>query len=84
MATPKMTAVGSVAARMSLGPACGPFQFATVTQVISAVNPTVMITNMISVQVVDRTDLIFVHSACMSRPKPALRVGGCRCVVAGE
>jgi hypothetical protein len=43
-----------------------------------------MITNMISVQVVDRTDLIFVHSDCMSRAKPALRVAGGRCVPAAE
>src|SRR5690348_3644495 len=48
-------------------------QLATTRAVRPVVSPTVSTTNTISVQTVDLTDLIFVHSASSSPPKAPLR-----------
>ena len=71
MPAPKMKPTGSATIVASLAGARGPVQCDTDSQLSRAVRPTVMITNSISVQTVDRTDRILVHSASMRRPKPA-------------
>ena len=73
---PRMKFTGSamiVALRVA---ARGPVQLATVSQVNSAVKPMVTTTKMISVQTVERTERIFVHSLSSSRPKPVARSAG--------
>src|SRR5260221_12266658 len=48
--------------------ALGPFQLAAVSHVNSAVRPMVITTNRTSVQTVERTERIFVHSALSRLP----------------
>src|SRR5262245_8668224 len=62
-----MKATGSAMIRRLRSSARGPFQLATISSVRPAVSPTVSTTNRISVQTVERTERIFVHSAA-SRP----------------
>ena len=66
----------------------GPFQLATVSHVNSAVRPSVITTNRVSVQTVERTERIFVHSALIrSRARvrrPAAGRGGTRAGAAGD
>ena len=59
---PRMKFTGSATIVASRVAARGPFQLATVSQVNSAVKPTVTTTKTISVQIVERTERIFVHS----------------------
>jgi len=51
--------------------ACGPFQCEAVSQLSSAVMPMLTTTNAASVQTVERTERIFVHSACIRFTNPA-------------
>ena len=60
---PRMKPTGSAMALASRAAALGPYQCDSVSQVISAVRPMHTTTKMTSVQTVERTERIFVHSA---------------------
>jgi hypothetical protein len=80
---PRMKPTGSVRTRASRGPACGPFQLAAVSQVNSEVRPMVTTMKTITVQTVERTDRIFVHSEASRWLKPVPRVGATAGALAG-
>ena len=70
---PRMKPTGSDRALASRAAARGPYQFDSVSQAISAVKPTHTTTKMTSVQTVERTERILVHSARSRPAKPAWR-----------
>ncbi len=73
---PRMKPTGSVVIATSPPPDPRLPQLATTSAVRPAVSPTVSTTNKIRVQSVERTDLILVHSASISPPNAARRLGG--------
>jgi hypothetical protein len=68
-----MKPTGSEMALESRDAALGPYQCVSVSQAISAVKPTHTTTKMTSVQTVERTERIFVHSARNRPANPAWR-----------
>ena len=81
---PRMKPTGFLITLASRAAACGPVQLDTVRKVNSSVNPTVRTTNSSSVQIVERTERILVHSASIRWPKPMRRpAGGSAARVAG-
>ena len=68
-----MKPTGSEMALASRDAALGPYQCVSVSQAISAVKPTHTTTKMTSVQTVERTERIFVHSARNRPTNPAWR-----------
>ena len=70
---PRMKPTGSAMALTSREAAFGPYQCVSVSQAISAVKPMHTTTKMISVQTVERTERIFVHSARSRLANPAWR-----------
>ena len=83
-----MKPTGSEMAVASRDAALGPYQCDSVSQAISAVKPMHTTTKMTSVQTVERTERILVHSA-RSRPanpawRPAAGSSGPRVGVTGE
>ncbi len=75
---PSMKLTGSAMIVALRCAARGPVQLSTVSQVNSAVKPMVTTTKTMSVQIVERTERIFVHSLSSRWPKPARWAAGGR------